>query len=219
VVTAAGAVEADAPPAERRPSPSSPPSARRWIWELPAMVGVAIVVAVVIKTLVGQVFFIPSRSMVPQLEVGDRVVVSKLAYRLHPPHRGDVVVFDAPGGRSPDRSSPPARAVRTVLQAIGLSAQSTKEYIKRVVALPGEHVEAHGGHVYVDGRELVEPYLPPGDDTDDFAPVAVGPGQLFMMGDNRGNSADSRTFGPIPRTSVVGRAMARMWPPGRAAFL
>jgi signal peptidase I len=109
--------------------------------------------------------------------------------------------------------------VRTVLQAIGLSAQSTKEYIKRVVALPGEHVEAHGGHVYVDGRELVEPYLPPGDDTDDFAPVAVGPGQLFMMGDNRGNSADSRTFGPIPRTSVVGRAMARMWPPGRAAFL
>jgi signal peptidase I len=73
--------------------------------------------------------------------------------------------------------------------------------------------------VYVDGRLLVEPYLPRGERTGDFAPVLVGPGQLFVMGDNRGNSADSRAFGPVRRSTVVGRAIVRMWPPSRAAFL
>jgi len=183
------------------------------------MVAVAVLVAIVVKTFVAQAFYIPSGSMIPQLHVNDRVVVSKLAYRLHDPRRGDVVVFDAPGHAVTDHASVPARAVRTVLQAVGLSAPSTEEYIKRVVGLPHERVEGHGGRVYVDGRELIEPYLPAGDTTADFGPVTVGTGQLWVMGDNRGNSADSRVFGPIGQSTVVGRAVVRMWPPSRAAFL
>jgi len=183
------------------------------------MVAVAILVAFVVKTFVAQVFYIPSGSMIPQLAINDRVVVSKLAYRLHEPRRGDVVVFDAPGGHPSDHSSVPVRAVKAVLGAVGLSAPSTEEYIKRVIGLPHDRVEGHDGKVFVDGRELVEPYLPPGDVTSDFGPVVVGEGQLWVMGDNRDNSADSRVFGTIPRSTVVGRALARLWPPGRAAFL
>lgn len=183
------------------------------------MVAVAVLVAFLVKTFVAQAFYIPSGSMIPQLEVNDRIVVSKLAYRLHSPHRGDVVVFDAPVPRPPDHSSAPVRVTRALLGAVGLSAPSTEEYIKRVIGLPHERVEAHDGRVYVDGRELVEPYLPTGDDTADFGPVTVGDGELLVLGDNRGNSADSRTFGPIRRSTVVGRAVVRMWPPKRAAFL
>ncbi|HEX3394700.1 MAG TPA: signal peptidase I [Acidimicrobiales bacterium] len=187
--------------------------------ELPLMVAVAVLVAFVVKTFVAQVFYIPSGSMIPQLEINDRVVVSKLAYRLHSPRRGDVVVFDAPGGHTPDNSPAPVRAAKAVLGAIGLSAPSTEEYIKRVIALPHERVEGRDGKVFVDDRQLVEPYLPPGDVTSDFGPVVVGAGQLWVMGDNRDNSADSRVFGTIPQSTIVGRAMARLWPPGRAAFL
>jgi signal peptidase I len=183
------------------------------------MVAVAVLVAFVVKTFVAQVFYIPSGSMIPQLEINDRVVVSKLAYRLHSPRRGDVVVFDAPGGHTPDNSPAPVRAAKAVLGAIGLSAPSTEEYIKRVIALPHERVEGRDGKVFVDDRQLVEPYLPPGDVTSDFGPVVVGAGQLWVMGDNRDNSADSRVFGTIPQSTIVGRAMARLWPPGRAAFL
>lgn len=183
------------------------------------MVAVALLVAFVVKTFVAQVFYIPSGSMIPQLEINDRVVVSKLAYRLHEPRRGDVLVFDAPGDRPVDDSSAPVQAAKAVLGAVGLSAPSTQEYIKRVVGLPHETIEGRDGKVFVDGRELVEPYLPPGDVTNDFGPVVVGDGELFVMGDNRDNSADSRVFGPIRRSTVVGRALARLWPPSRTAFL
>jgi signal peptidase I len=188
------------------------------------LVATALVIAFLIKTFVAQAFYIPSGSMIPQLEVGDRVVVSKLAFRLHDPHRGDVVVFDAPGSVSdtsgvPDTSPLPIRAVRSVLQSVGLSAPSTQEYIKRVIGLPGETVEGRQGRVYVDGKELVEPYLPLGPTTRDFDPVSLGPNELWVMGDNRENSSDSRVFGPIDKDTVVGRAFVRVWPPGRSSFL
>jgi signal peptidase I len=168
---------------------------------------------------VAQAFYIPSGSMLPQLQIDDRVVVSKISYRIHDPHRGDIVVFDAPGGGPKDSSPLPARVVRSVIQSIGLSAPSTDEYIKRVVALPGERVEGRGGKVLVEGRELVEPYLPKGTVTNDFPAVVVPPGTLWVMGDNRGNSADSRIFGPVPRSTVVGRAFARVWPLNHTSFL
>jgi signal peptidase I len=188
------------------------------------LVATALVIAFVIKTFVAQAFFIPSGSMIPQLEVGDRVVVSKLAYRLHDPHRGDVVVFDAPHSTAltdglPDESPLPIRVARGVLQSVGLSAPSTQEYIKRVIGLPGETVEGRQNRVYVDGKELVEPYLPLGPTTRDFPPITLGEHELWVMGDNRENSSDSRVFGPIDETTVVGRAFVRVWPPGRTAFL
>jgi signal peptidase I len=187
--------------------------------ELVVLVVTALVIAVVVKTFVAQAFFIPSGSMLPQLQIDDRVVVSKISYRLHDPRRGDIVVFDAPGGE-PKESSPLAeRIVRSVIQSIGLSQPSTDEYIKRVVALPGERVEGHAGKVLVDGRELIEPYLPAGLATGDFAAVVVPPDTLWVMGDNRSNSSDSRSFGPIPQSTVVGRAFARVWPLNHTSFL
>jgi signal peptidase I len=189
------------------------------IRELAVLVVTALVIAVVVKSFVAQAFYIPSGSMLPQLQINDRVVVSKVSYRLHDPRRGDIVVFDAPGGGPKDDSPLPERAVRSVIQSIGLSAPSTDEYIKRVVGLPGERVEGLGGKVLVDGRQLIEPYLPAGVATGDFAAVIVPPHTLWVMGDNRGNSADSRVFGPIPQSTVVGRAFTRVWPLSHASFL
>jgi signal peptidase I len=180
----------------------------------------ALVIAMVVKTFVAQAFYIPSGSMEPQLHVNDRIVVSKVSYRLHEPRRGDIVVFDAPGEDAEGDDSPlPARILRTIVQSVGLAPPSTDEYIKRVVALPGERVEAHAGKVLVDGLELVEPYLPEGATTSDFPAVVVPPETVFVLGDNRGNSADSRIFGAVPESTVVGRAFARVWPVTDASFL
>jgi signal peptidase I len=187
--------------------------------ELVVLVVTALVIAVVVKSFVAQAFFIPSGSMLPQLQIDDRVVVSKISYRLHDPRRGDIVVFDAPGGEPKDDSPLPARVVRSVVQSIGLAAPSTDEYIKRVVALPGERVEAHGGMNVVDGRALIEPYLPAGTTPAAYPAVVVPPETLWVMGDNRSNSADSRIFGPVPQSTVVGRAFARVWPIGHTSFL
>lgn len=188
--------------------------------ELAVLAVMAVVIAVVVKTFVAQAFYIPSGSMLPQLRINDRVVVSKISYRLHDPRRGDIVVFDAPGG-SPAAMSDPLveRALRGLAQSIGILAPSTDEYIKRVVALPGERVEGTGGKVFVDGRELIEPYLPRGTTTADFPAVLVPPRTVFVLGDNRSNSADSRVFGPVPRSTVVGRAIVRVWPLSHTSFL
>jgi len=207
------------PTASGDPALPARQSGLRFLRETALLFGMAILIAFVVKTFVAQAFYIPSGSMLPQLQINDRVVVSKLAYRLHDPRRGDIVVFDEPGPREPDDSSLPEKVGRGLLQSIGLAAPSTDEYIKRVIALPGERVEGRAGHVYVDGRQVVEPYLPPGATTTDFPPVVVGPGTLWVMGDNRSNSEDSRVFDPIPESDVVGRAVVRLWPLGTSAFL
>ena len=191
--------------------------------ELVLLVALAALIAVGLRTFVAQAFSIPSASMFPQLEVGDRVIVSKLAFRLHEPNRGDIVVFDCPSAAScatgDNGASLPVRALHGVLEGVGLRQPSTEEYIKRVVALGGETVEARDGAVFVDGQRLVEPYLAPSVVTSDFDPVTVAGGELWVMGDNRSNSSDSRVFGPIDAETVVGRATLRVWPPTRTAFL
>jgi signal peptidase I len=179
----------------------------------------ALLVAFVLKMFVAQAFYIPSESMEPQLEVGDRVVVSKLAYHLHDPRRGDIAVFDSPEDTGGDTSALPARVLHDVLGAVGLRQPPEEELIKRVIGLPGDTVEGRDGHVFVNDRELIEPYLSPGTVTSDFPRELVPPRHLWMMGDNRGNSMDSRVFGPVSIGSVVGRALVRLWPPGRTAFL
>jgi len=205
------------------PAPARPDGAGsstlRFLRETALLIGMVIVIAFPGKTFVAQAFYIPSGSMLPQLQINDRVVVSKLAYRLHDPRRGDIVVFDEPGPRVPDDSSLPEKVGRGLLQSIGLAAPSTDEYIKRVIALPGEQVEGREGRVYVDGRQVVEPYLDPGVSTSAFPPVVVEPGRLWVMGDNRSNSSDSRVFGTIPESDVVGRAVVRVWPMPTGAFL
>ena len=189
--------------------------------DLVVLVVAIVVITAVLRTFVTQAFYIPTASMVPQLEEQDRIVVSKLAYRLHDARRGDVVVFDAP----PEIEAPgpkralPSRALRAVLEGVNVVKPTTTEYVKRVIGLPGEKVVGRGGAIYVNDRLLVEPYLPDGVRTEDFGPVAVPEGRLFVMGDNRGNSFDSRKFGPIDISSVVGRAVVKVWPVGSASWL
>ena len=208
--------------AERREQARERSTTSRTLRELPVLFVVALTIAFLVKTFLAQAFYIPSGSMLPQLQLYDRVVVSKLAYKLHDPHRGDIVVFDAPnakvGRQSPDRG-PVGNLLHYVGERVGVVQPSTDEFIKRVVALPGESVEGREGRVLVNGRQLTEPYLAQGTVTSTFGPVTVPDGMLWVMGDNRGNSADSRVFGPIKQDTVVGRAVVRVWPPSHASFL
>ena len=199
-----------------------PPAPGRALRELPVLLVIAGVIAFVVRTFVAQAFYIPSGSMLPQLQLLDRVVVSKLAYRLHDPRRGDIVVFDNPRpteAEKKDDDNVAVRFVRGIGEAVGVVQPSTDEFIKRVIALPGDTVEGRNKHVYVNGRLLREPYLPRDVETNDFAPVTIPKGQLWVMGDNRGNSSDSRVFGPIRDSKVVGRAIIRVWPFSHASFL
>jgi signal peptidase I len=194
------------------------PKERSLLRELPLLLVVAFVIAFTVKSLVAQAFYIPSESMVPTLRVGDRVLVSRLSYRLHDPRRGDIVVFTSPFNGQRERRSIAERVLHSVLESIGLRQPSTEDFIKRVVALPGETVEGREGKVYINGRELREPYLTEAA-VGDFKPRVVEKGQLWVMGDNRNRSSDSRVFGAIAERKVVGRAIVRIWPVGRLGFL
>ena len=188
--------------------------------EIPLLVGAALVITLLVKGFLAQAFFIPSASMEPQLTKGDRVVVSRVSYRLHDIRRGDVIVFPSPAVPAP-KEGLIERLANDVLESVALRDPGDRELIKRVIGLPGETIEGKGGHVLINGQRLVEPYLAPTVTTGDFAPVQVPEGRVFVMGDNRSNSHDSRfsDIGPIDVDTVVGRAIARVWPPGRTAFL
>ena len=216
---AASAADDRGRPGSKRTRPGN--RATRIAVDLVVLVVAIVVITTLLRTLVAQAFYIPSLSMSPQLDVEDRIVVSKLSYRLHEVRRGDIVVFDAPPELDVPRPPRPLarRAVRAVLEGVNVVKPTTTEYVKRVVGLPGEQVSSRGGGLYVDDRLLVEPYLPAGLRTDDFGPVAVPEGTLFVMGDNRGSSFDSRRFGPIAESSIVGRVVVKVWPLGSASWL
>lgn len=173
-------------------------SGLRSLVEWVVVVGGALIIALVIKTFLLQAFYIPSSSMVSTLNIGDRVLVNKLSYKVHDVHRGDILVFERPEGEADS----------------GIT-----DLIKRVIALPGETVEAQNGQILIDGEPLDEPYLDEGVTTGDFDPVTVPEGHYFMMGDNRGDSRDSRFFGPIAEETIVGRAFFRVWPLGDISTL
>lgn len=175
----------------RRRRPASGP---RVVLEWVVLIVAALLVALVIKTFLFQAFYIPSESMVPTLQVGDRVLVNKLSYDLHDVHRQDVVVFKAP------------KAAET---------GDIEDLVKRVIGLPGDTVEARDGKVYVNGTVLSEPYLPAGTQTTNLPPTTVPPGYMFVMGDNREASKDSRIFGPVKESAIVGRVFVRIWPLSR----
>ena len=186
-----------------------------WI-EFPVLILVALGVAILIKTFLFQAFYIPSSSMEDTLQINDRVLVNKLTYRFGDVARGDVIVFDDPrGGFEEPAESVFESATRNVLESIGL-ATPRSEFIKRVIGLPGDVVEGRDGAIHVNGSRLDEPYLKdPGYQIAPFGPVTIQPGQLFVMGDNRASSQDSRFFGPIPEEDVVGKAFVIIWPPSR----
>lgn len=211
--------EATAPPTVESRAPSEdasePPKHRPFWREVPVLIVIAFLVAILIKTFVLQAFYIPSGSMIPTLQIGDRVLVEKISYRLTDPIHGNVVVFEKDlSGTTPPADQPfwtdIANAVKDLF---GFPTGNNEDLIKRVIAVGGDTVEGKDGRVFVNGRPLDEPYLPAGTQTSPFGPVEVPPGRLWVMGDNRGNSDDSRNFGTIPESSVVGRAFVLVWPP------
>lgn len=184
----------------------------RSFWqELPILILVALIVAVVIKTFFFQAFYIPSGSMIPTLQINDRVLVNKMSYRFGAVERGDILVFDSPEAIDVERSFV-SRVARSIGEATGLTSPDTV-LIKRVIGLPGETVEIRDNQVYVNGRPIAEPYLPDGIAMRDFEELVIPADHVFMMGDNRNQSRDSRVFGPIPREDIVGRAFVTVWPP------
>lgn len=182
------------------------------------LVLVALTVAVLIKTFLVQAFYIPSGSMEPTLYPGDRVLVNKLAYELGDPQRGDIVVFDSPF--APDQDPEPVwrAVVRHVGEALGIGTPAS-EFIKRVVALPGDEVRIEDGMVYVNGDPIEESYISSDPSLADLDRLVVPDEAVFVMGDNRTRSQDSRVFGPVPLEEVVGKAFVRVWPPGRIGTL
>ena len=187
---------------KKQPPASGVRSLVEWI----AVIAGALLVAVLIRTLFLQTFYIPSESMESTLLKNDRVLVNKLSYKVHDVHRGDVVVFKRP-----------PKETNTEI----------KDLIKRVVGLPGETVEGRDCKIYIDGRQLTEPYVkkdpatgePQCNQSNTFAPVKVKAGEVWVMGDNRTNSQDSRVFGAIQQNLIVGRAFVKIWPLSRIGWL
>ena len=166
-----------------------------------AVLAGALALALILRAVLFQAYYIRFTSMEPTLGNGDRVLVNKLGYDLHDISRGDLVVFERPQG---------------------VSGQQTDDLIKRVIALPGEVIKFVEGDVYIDGRRLHEPYLESSGITAGNMPAKcaplvnegclVGAGEVFVLGDNRANSTDSRSFGPISEHLIVGHAFLRIWP-------
>jgi signal peptidase I len=152
----------------------------------------AVLLALLISLFVAQGTYVEGQSMEPNLHNEQRLIVEKVSYRLHPPRRGDIVVINVEFSDVP--------------------------LIKRVIGLPGETVEVHDGRVFIDGQPLDEPYLP-ALFMRDYGPAQVPEGHIFVMGDNRGASNDSRAFGPVSQESIVGRAWVSYWPPDEIRLL
>jgi signal peptidase I len=180
----------------------------------------ALVIAVLLRTFVVQVFFIPSSSMVPTLAVDDRIVVEKVTYRFREPVRGEVVVFAGAGGTAPVRDGPlPMRVFEGLGRLIGVIPPDPSDLVKRLIGLPGEEISIVQGVLRIDGVPLAEPYID-GPAPGDFGPVLVPDDALFFLGDNRRNSADSRgSLGFVARERVIGRAVGVVWPLGNARSL
>ncbi len=166
-----------------------PPFSWRAILEIVQALALAVVISVVLNLFVVQVTEVRQNSMVPTLLQNDRVLVSKLDYRFAAPQRGDIIVFTPP---IPDPSIP---------------------YVKRVIGVGGDVIDLRNGNVFVNGQQTTLPQAP-----QIVYPFTVPQGQIFVMGDNRTFSSDSRTFGPVPVASIIGKVILRFWPFDRLVF-
>jgi signal peptidase I len=183
------------------------PSRSRILLQASVVVALAVVIAIVLRTFVVGTYLIPSGSMEPTLMINDRIMVDKLSYHFHGIHRGDIVVF----------STPPAE---------NCGGPPVADLVKRVIGLPGETISLSNGAVYIDGKLLAEPWFAPGTEPpttpgpsqEPYAlkhPFKVPAGHVYVMGDNRTISCDSRYWGPILESSIVGKVDLRFWPLSR----
>ncbi|MFZ1024876.1 MAG: signal peptidase I [Limnoraphis robusta] len=160
-------------------------------------IGLSIILALGIRTFVAEARYIPSGSMLPTLEINDRLIIDKLGYKFQDPDRGDVVVFS------------PTDQLKT---------QYKDAFIKRIIGLPGETVEVRDGLVFVNGQPLTEKYIAE-EPQYNWGPETVPEDQYLVLGDNRNNSYDSHYWGFVPRDHIIGRAVVRFWPPNRVGGL
>lgn len=178
----------------------------RGLIEVVVIMVIAVFVALIVRTFLLQLFYIPSASMDPTLKVNDKIFVNKVSYKFGDVTRGDIVVFDAPD------------SVKTA---------QIKDLVKRVIGLPGDLVEGRCENkikkcvvdIYVNGEKLDEPYLEENIIYSPFTPISVPANSILVMGDNRDDSEDGRYFGPISEDLIVGRAFFRIWPLSNAGFL
>jgi len=157
----------------------------------------ALILALIIRAFVIQVFYIPSGSMEPTLEIGDRIIVNKFIYRFSAPKRFDIIVFEYPYTKAGEKK---------------------KDYIKRIIGLPDETLEVRDGDVFINGVKLNEKHMM-SKDMSGFSKFKVPFDSYFMMGDNRGNSADSRVWGYMPKKFIKGPAVFRIWPLNRFGLI
>ena len=203
--------EAEAPPYHKEDERT--PGLLAVVRETVVLVALAVLLAVVFKTFLVAAFYIPSGSMEPTLNISDRVLVEKVSYRFGDIHHGDVVVFvhDEAGTEPAGPTNPVSGFFSSLGQAVGVVPPSDRDFIKRVIGLPGDTIDCNG-KVLRNNQRLTESYLPAGVTTTGCEKVTVKPGELYVMGDNRTNSQDSRAFGVIRQSDVVGRAFVRIWP-------
>jgi signal peptidase I len=176
-----------------------PQKAKGWVEFLVMLLIAFALVFGFVRPFVLEAFWIPSKSMVPTLEVGDRVFVNKFIYRFHEPERHDIIVFKS---------------------SEGSTEAGQEDLIKRVVGLPGDEILVQDGVLLVNGEPQEEPYVnQQSPDTSSFGPVTVPEGEVFVMGDNRANSLDSRYIGPVPFENIEGEAFMIFWPPGHIKLI
>jgi signal peptidase I len=183
------------------------------------IVALAIGLALLIQAILVKPYQIPSGSMEPTLDVGQRVLVDRVIYHFSDPDVGDIVVFHPPAGANSERC-----AVKHPRQPCpkATSEDSGTNFIKRIVAGPGDRLSIHNGHPVVNGVEANEDYIRScrgGFGCNLPREITIPPGQYFMMGDNRGSSDDSRVWGPVPRGWIIGQAFFTYWPPDRIGIL
>jgi len=170
------------------------------LWENMRILVIALAIALAVRAFIAEPRYIPSGSMLPTLEIGDRVVVEKISYHFQPVHRGDIVVF------------------RTPPQLELLGYDPAQAFIKRVIAEPGQHIEVHDGTVYLDQKPLTETFIAAAPEYE-LPELVVPPHSFFVMGDNRNNSNDSHIWGFVPEQNIIGHAVQRFWPFNRIGSL
>jgi signal peptidase I len=225
-------------PSERRRSMIRRKEMPLW-QELPLLLIVAFCLAVLIRTFLVQAFYIPSGSMEKTLLIKDRVLVNKVVYDMRDPVRGEIVVFRGTDNWAPEVTEPVsnsfgAKLGRTIGDLVGVSRPGERDFIKRVIGLPGDKVGCcdDKGRITVNGVGIDEPYIADGYNSDlnqppnpsqctsrRFGPVTIPPGEMFVMGDHRAVSQDARCQGPVPIKNIIGRAFVIVWPSSRFTSL